>query len=298
MAKVFAAADIGSNTLHLLVSEASGKGLRRMVNESEWLSLGEIVSREGVIPELLIERLVEILKGFKRTAEAAKAESFYVFATEAMRRADNCASVLKRVKAAVGIEIELISPQREAELGLRGALMDTHPLSPHLMVETGGGSVQAACCRGHDILQESSLPIGTGVLIAAAQAVYPVRPSQVERMRLMIAEALEGQVDDAMNVRSMIACGGVARGIWRAMHPDGARMIHVEELKFLAWDVTRLDLPSIALRYGVKAKRAGTLLPGALIYEAFLHRFSLEEFEVSQFGVREGAILEMAARKV
>jgi len=269
-----------------------------MVNESEWLSLGEIVSREGVIPELLIERLVEILKGFKRTAEAAKAESFYVFATEAMRRADNCASVLKRVKAAVGIEIELISPQREAELGLRGALMDTHPLSPHLMVETGGGSVQAACCRGHDILQESSLPIGTGVLIAAAQAVYPVRPSQVERMRLMIAEALEGQVDDSMNVRSMIACGGVARGIWRAMHPDGARMIHVEELKFLAWDVTRLDLPSIALRYGVKAKRAGTLLPGALIYEAFLHRFSLEEFEVSQFGVREGAILEMAARKV
>lgn len=297
MAKVLAAADIGSNTIHLLVSDAGGKGLKRMVNESEWLSLGEIVSREGFIPDQLVEKLSEVLRVFKRTTEAAKAEKFYVFATEAMRRAANCASVIDQVFAATGVTIELISPKREAELGLKGALIDTHPLSPHLMVETGGGSVQAAFCRGQLIQNEFSLPIGTGVLIASGQVTYPVRPSHVERMRLFIAEALEGQIVEGINVRSMIACGGVARGIWRAMHPDGLRMVHLEELKFLIWDASRLDAATIAGRYGVKAKRAGTLLPGALIYEAFLQRYCLEEFEVSQYGVREGAILEMASRK-
>lgn len=82
------------------------------------------------------------------------------------------------------------------------------------------------------------------------------------------------------------------------MHPDGNRMLHIEELQYLIWDASRLDVQTIAARYGVKAKRAGTLLPGALIYEAFLTRFGIEEFEVSQFGVREGAILELASREV
>lgn len=296
MRKVLAAADIGSNTLHLLVAEATGKGLKRMVNESEWLSLGEVVAQEGSIPPALVERLLETLKSFKRLAEAAKAEELYVFATEAMRRAKNCEQVLERVQKEVGLKIELISPRREAELGLRGAMIDTRPHSPHLMVETGGGSVQAAFCRGHEITDEVSLRIGTGVLISKGQVSYPIRPSHVDRMRLIIAEALEANLADEYKVRTMISCGGVARGIWRAMHPDGDRMLHLEDLQYLIWDASRLDVPTIAARYGVKAKRAGTLLPGALIYEAFLIRFGIEEFEVSQYGVREGAVLESASR--
>lgn len=298
MRKVLAAADIGSNTLHLLVAEANGKGLKRMVNESEWLSLGEVVAKEGAIPPALVERLMETLRSFKRLTEAAKAEQLYVFATEAMRRATNCDQVLEQVQREVGLKIELISPRREAELGLRGAMVDTRPHSPHLMVETGGGSVQAAFCRGHEITDEVSLRIGTGVLISEGQVTYPVRPSHVDRMKLMIAEALEANLAEEYKVRTMISCGGVARGIWRAMHPDGNRMLHIEELQYLIWDASRLDVQTIAARYGVKAKRAGTLLPGALIYEAFLTRFGIEEFEVSQFGVREGAILELASREV
>ncbi len=296
MRKVLAAADIGSNTLHLLVAEFAGKGLKRMVNESEWLSLGEVVAKEGAIPPQLVDRLLEILKSFKRLTESAKAEELYVFATEAMRRAKNCDQVLERVQKEVGLKIELISPRREAELGLRGAMIDTRPHSPHLMVETGGGSVQAAFCRGHEITDEISLRIGTGVLISQGQVSYPIRPSHIDRMKLIIAEALEANLAGDYKVRTMISCGGVARGIWRAMHPDGDRMLHIEDLQYLIWDASRLDVATISARYGVKAKRAGTLLPGALIYEAFLIRFGIEEFEVSQFGVREGAILESASR--
>ena len=47
-------------------------------------------------------------------------------------------------------------------------------------------------------------------------------------------------------------------------------------------------------RFDVKPKRAGTLLPGALVYLALMQKFQLAEVMVSEFGVREGAILEMA----
>jgi exopolyphosphatase/pppGpp-phosphohydrolase len=49
MAQILATADIGSNTIHLLVAMASKKRFRRLVNDSEWLSLGEMVQRRGEI---------------------------------------------------------------------------------------------------------------------------------------------------------------------------------------------------------------------------------------------------------
>ena len=52
MNQTYAAADIGSNTVHLLVARLDEKGrLHRIENDSVWLSLGEIVSRLGEIPE-------------------------------------------------------------------------------------------------------------------------------------------------------------------------------------------------------------------------------------------------------
>lgn len=295
MAQVLAAADIGSNTAHLLVASVDRGQLRRLANESEWLSLGEVVARDGCIPDHLADRLVATLQSFLRLAGSYKATETYVFATEAMRRAANCQELLSRIRLQTGIQVDLVSPAREAELGLRGALQDTRPANPHLMIETGGGSVQVAWCEAARIVHDESLPIGTGALLAASGLQQPATTSQVDRLQRILDDAVESLAKFGIP-RSAIACGGVARGVWRALHPDGDRTIHREELRFLIWDARRLSHDQIIARYGVKPKRAATLLPGALVYLTLLTRFGLEEMEVSQFGVREGAILEMAHR--
>ena len=296
MGRVLATADIGSNTAHLLIAELGRTNLKRMVNESEWLSLGEVVSREGCIPKEAEDRLVETLTRFKRLADGAKAQSLYVFATEAMRRASNCDDVLKRIKKECGIEVDIVSPRREAELGLRGALQDTKPTNPVLMIETGGGSVQAAYCHNNVITEEVSLRIGTGVLIAKSNLQFPAAKPMVNKIKSVVDEALE-----ALNIMppaaSAIACGGVARGIWRALHPDGEKTIFRKELEFLAWDTQRLSEEQIVARYSVKPKRAQTLLPGSLIYLAMLEKIGIDEITVSQYGVREGAVMEIAGQK-
>lgn len=293
MARILAAADIGSNTAHILIAEAQRSGLKRLVNESDWLSLGEIVGREGRIPDTLAIRLQETLKRFKRLAQSFRSEQLYVFATEAMRRAENCEEILAQIKKTTGLKVDLISPLREAELGLRGALEDTNPHGTTLMVETGGGSVQAAWVKEAAMQKSLSMRIGSGSLIAASGLLQPASHAQIQRVAKLISDELSG-LDAHDQPSHIISCGGVARGIWRALHPDGDRRMHLEELRFLAWDAARLTPAQIVARYGVKAKRAATLLPGALVYSAFLEKFGLEEMEVSQFGVREGALLEMA----
>ena len=96
--RVFAAADIGSNTAHLLVAATDGSLVMRIDNYNEWIPLGEVVTRVGSIPKEVTQDLVDACKSFKRLADAKGAEELYVFATEGMRMARNHETVLRKIQ--------------------------------------------------------------------------------------------------------------------------------------------------------------------------------------------------------
>jgi exopolyphosphatase / guanosine-5'-triphosphate,3'-diphosphate pyrophosphatase len=111
----------------------------------------------------------------------------------------------------------------------------------------------------------------------------------------MAIRSIEGKIPEGARG---VASGGVARGLWRAIHPDGEKRLFKEELDYIIWAATRLPVDRIVARFTVKQKRAQTLLPGALVYRALMEHFGLAEIAISEFGVREGAILEMARGKI
>ncbi|MEZ5162503.1 MAG: hypothetical protein R2688_01885 [Fimbriimonadaceae bacterium] len=296
MGRIIACADIGSNTAHLLIAHATESGLKRLVNESIWLSLGEVVTREGEIPKEKAKELLAAMRQFDALIKEYGAKDTYIFATEAMRKASNHEELLNIVKTKVGFNIDIISPRMEAELSYKASQIDTSGPEPMLLLEAGGGSVQVAHCRKGKICEEFSLPIGTGALTAHAGLSYPATQDMIAAVREKITEEASA-ISDLPRVKRVVACGGVARGLWRALHPDGDQTLTAEELKFLAWDCQRLIPSTIVARYDVKLKRAETLLLGALIYLEFLGLFAHDELTVSKYGVREGAILELAKGK-
>jgi len=296
MGRVLATVDIGSNTAHLLVAEADSGTVKKILDETNWLSLGEVVGRLRTIPDPLQETLIRTLVEYKRFAQEQGAQSIYVFGTEALRAAGNSSEVLNRVERATGIRVELISGRREAELGLRGTLLDSGAAS-FVLVEVGGGSAQVAQCTRKRIKEEASLPLGTGTLIAKMGLTSPCDYAHLKRTQRFVQEALD-QADLLDESGPIVASGGVARGLWRALHPDGDRVLNLEELNYLIWSTQRLSDEQICSRFQVKPKRALTLLPGAIVYRQVLERAGQEEMTISRFGVREGALLEMSEGRI
>jgi exopolyphosphatase/guanosine-5'-triphosphate,3'-diphosphate pyrophosphatase len=297
MARIIATADIGSNTAHLLVARTDGATLTRLVNRNDWIALGEVVARQGKIPSAHVARIVATLKTFRTVASKSLAESIYVFATEAMRAASNHTEVMRTVKEKTGLNVKLITPQQEAFLGLRGVMLDVPAKQPALLLEVGGGSAQIAHVIGPKILQEVSLPIGTGRLIAGADMRNPCPLENVVLAEALVDEAL-GQCPRFEKPEIAVASGGVGRGLWRAVHPDGERRVVRQEVEYLAWATARMSGDRIASRFGVGIRRAETLLPGALVFRKLLDHFGFEEMIVSEYGVREGAALEVADGKI
>lgn len=151
--------------------------------------------------------------------------------------------------------------------------------------------------HGNSVEEDTSLPLGTGRLTARFGLTFPAAPETVSAMRA----AVEEQINEAVKgfaASRVIASGGVARGVWKALHPDGDKGIESRELDYLTWAATRLPVEVIARRFDVKLKRAATLLPGCIVYRSVLRALGAEKLRVSEHGVREGAILELIAGKV
>lgn len=298
MGRIFATADVGSNTAHILVAETDGKAVERLENVSEWISLGEAVTRTGIVSAERIEEISRVMSQFADIARKRKAEGLYVFATEAMRLARNHEAVVQRILKDTGIQVEIISPQREVELSLDGIVLNGNGRKADLILEVGGGSAQVATVNGGGLKRHLSLPIGTGRLVALTGLASPTTPDKLLAAERMVADALQ-TISVAMPKNPhVVASGGVARGFVRALHPDLEKWIHREEIEFTIWATSRLTPEKIAERFRVKIRRAQTLLPGALVYRALMERLGIAEMYVSDYGVREGAILGLARGKI
>lgn len=297
MVRTLATADIGSNTAHLLVAQSDGHTVIKLESSSEWIGLGEMIARNRALPDEIVARITETLKGFLVTARARGAESIYVFATEAIRRALNGAEACEAIERETKLPVDVIAPKREAELSLRGAELDTPTLRACFLFEIGGGSLQIGELEEGTLRRSHSLPLGTGSLVAATELRSPCPRPILEAARDFVEKTFEG-VDIQSKECQGIASGGVARGIWRALHPDGDPMLSPEEFDYLVWAASHLSRDQLSERFRVKYKRAGTLLPGALVFQTLVRRYSVGELRVSQYGIREGAILEMATGKI
>ncbi len=297
MVRTFAAADIGSNTAHLLVAATDGELVMRVDNLNEWIPLGEVVSRLGEIPKDVMEMLTLAVREFKRIATSKKVDGFYVFATEGMRMARNHAEVLERIYRETGVKVEIISPAVEAQLSFRGTQLDTRNLGAKILFEVGGGSAQVAIIDEDRIIEQISLPLGTGRIVAETGLSNPCPEYALVAANNYISRKLQECTLKAQS-KLAVASGGVGRGLWRALHPDGEKVIAKYEIEYLRNSVEAMSVDRIGSRFSVKQKRAGTLLPGSLVYLALMNHFGVEACVISEFGVREGAILEMATKKV
>ena len=191
MVRTFAAADIGSNTAHLLVAATDGELVMRVDNLNEWIPLGEVVTRYGEIPKDVMEMLILSMREFKRVATSKKVAGFYVFATEGTRMATNHKAVLDRIQKETGVKVEVITPAMEAHLSFRGTQLDTRNHGAKILFEVGGGSAQVALIDSENILEQVSLPLGTGRVVAETGLTNPCSDTALKAAQTYIQRKLQ-----------------------------------------------------------------------------------------------------------
>jgi exopolyphosphatase/guanosine-5'-triphosphate,3'-diphosphate pyrophosphatase len=173
---VFAALDLGTNNCRMLVarpdagSEAHG-GFRVVDSFSRITRLGEGVSASGRLSDDAMDRTIDALKRCAEKMERRRVSASRHVATEACRRAVNCADFLARVTCETGLALEIITPQEEATLALKGCAALLDPSIPYALIfDIGGGSTEVLFVRVSDhpaLAVEGCISMPMGVVTVA-----------------------------------------------------------------------------------------------------------------------------------
>ena len=121
-----AALDVGSNSIRLIVAEVEEDGSYRVLDdERETTRLAAGLTRAVSLSPEAVARSMEAIARMKAIADGLQVSRLRAIATSAVREAANgrdfCDEVLRRI----GVEIEIISPEEEAQLAFRSAAAAT-----------------------------------------------------------------------------------------------------------------------------------------------------------------------------
>src|SRR6266481_4270233 len=94
-------------------------GLVPRVQRRKHLNLGMVVGREGRIPESYASTAVKAVTKLRRRTELSGTDRIVAVATSALRDAGNREKVARRLAAAAGVPVRILSGDEEAALTFR-----------------------------------------------------------------------------------------------------------------------------------------------------------------------------------
>lgn len=287
----YAAIDIGSNAVRLLLSEVfetdSGPYFRKISLIRMPIRLGKDAFILGKISKERAERLTSTINGFKHLIASYQPLDFRACATSAMREAANGPKIKEHILEKTGVDIEIIDGKEEARV-----IFANNPWrhlaedSAWLFVDVGGGSTEITIFSDGKT-KSHSFGIGTIRLIEDI-----VHKSQWKEMKTWVRE----HTNSFSHIDAIGSGGNINKIIKMAKCTDGksitrAKIKQVRDyLKFFSYDerITKL---------GLKPDRADVIMPALKIYLSVMKWGGFDTLSVPQIGLADGLVQLMYMKR-
>ncbi|MEY3206227.1 MAG: hypothetical protein RLZZ21_2558 [Planctomycetota bacterium] len=302
------AIDIGSNSVRLLVAEAlRGSNYRILDEEREPTRLGRSVSSKGLLDDESMERTITALRTFKQIAAGYQVTSLRTIATCAVRESRNGPEFCRRVREQVGLDVEVISGEREARLAFASVQHAFDLSSKNVIVaDIGGGSTELVFATGNLIESIFSTPLGAVRLTEQ----FGIGDGAEEADFARGLARLEEEVTTCLKKRTtrplfaphfLVGCGGTFTTLAELMMaakrevdvPVAGYRVSQAEIHHLLDRLSKMPLRGRRTIPGMTPDRADIIVAGLTIVDALLKRFRVNTVVVHTRGVRDGLVREM-----
>jgi len=284
----FAAIDIGSNAVRLLITDAqeytNGTRFKKISLIRVPLRLGVDVFVHKEISPYNEKRLIKTLMGFKNLMEAFEVISFKACATSAMREAKNGEYIVAHIKKKTGIDLEVISGKDEAEILYSTKIADVlDPGKSYLYVDVGGGSTEVTLFSKGKIITSHSFTIGT-IRILSGQ----VTNSDWVFLRSWVkAHTIENQPVE------IIGSGGNIIKLHKLLNKKEKETIYTPELRELYRYIKSFTVDERIDVLKLNPNRADVIVPAAKIFLTVMKASNSRKIHVPRIGIADGLIHQL-----
>ena len=295
--KCYAAIDIGSNAVRLLIKKEKedenliSKRLSKVMLLRVPLRLGFDVFSLGEVSEIKLVKLRRLMKAFRQLMKIYEVTDYRACATSAMRDAKNGKSVIKKILKDTGINIEVIDGQEEAHM-----IYDNHiecmedRTGNYIYVDVGGGSTEINLLTNGELVQSLSYNIGTVRILSGA-----VKDETWAQMK----DDLTRLTADFQGI-NIIGSGGNINKLYRlAEKKDKKKMrMPIASLQGLYDELKPLTPEQRMNEFSLKADRADVIVPAAEIFLTIANIVKAEYIHVPVIGLADGIIDSLYSKQL
>ncbi|MBQ3572759.1 MAG: hypothetical protein IJA15_08025 [Clostridia bacterium] len=285
--KSIAIIDIGSNS----VRERISLGEKVFYRNTITTQLAKD-SKDGVLCEQSINRTFEGLDQLIAVAKEYGSE-IYPFATAAVRNSKNKEEFCNRFFARYGIKLEVVSGEKEAKLGIMGALNG----ADGCLIDVGGASSELVISKGGQIIYANSAKIG-------AVTLTDLCARDITKATLKVNQQIAHLPSVTCSYSTVYAIGGTANVIafiaskeevYNRDKTNGLTIL-ASELKEYVKDFYLRTPENIAKTFKINQLRANVIHSGALILYLFTQMVNARNIILKEDDNLEGYYLEKVKR--
>ncbi len=296
-----AAIDAGSNAIRLAIAEVRpGAGLAFIGTERFPVRLGHRVFLERQLDSATISRATDAFAHFRRLLDRYQVKSYRAVATSAAREARNRQLLLRGIRRASGIRLEVIGSAEEARL-VRHAVVQAmgEQMAPRLIFDLGGGSLEITLLHAEGVERSFAFPLGTVRLMESMGLSERMTREQQRAVRDRVLATLVSAWPDPPELADniVVGCGGNAEALARITSgapQRGIPVLHMGLLKRRLPEILRLDVRGRMKAFGVRRDRADVMAVAAIILTTLAEWLDLRNVLVPGVGVREGILRDLA----
>ena len=277
----YAVIDVGSNSVRLMLWEN-----RTLYKKIACTRLAENMSG-GFLDKASMERTARAVRFFAEEGKKDGAGVIFVFGTAALRKANNRDEFLTAVKEKCGLSVDVISGEKEAEIGAFGALNG----KDGGVIDVGGASTEIVVISGGKPVYEKSADVG-------AVTVKDACGDNESKAFGLISDIISiyGEIPKT----EFTAIGGTATSLssvslsLETYDPEKVNgyVLTFSEVKRLKEKLYGMPLPERLELKGLQRERVGIIPSGANILFAIMQKFGIERIRVSESDNLEGYIAD------
>ncbi len=273
-----------------------------MCKERHFVSLAE--NGIGSLSKGAMDRGVMALIDFDNKMKDYNVSQCKVVGTSALRSATNSKDFLHRIKKEVGLDIEVISGDREAALIYKGVSRLIVPSDYHQMIiDVGGGSVEFILFHDEVLSWAQSFDIGIGVLYNLIDLSDPCTVEEIDRIGQYLDDELKSLVTaiDGLDIRSLIGASGsfevikTMRG--EEVLSDELSIVSISDYRSIAGKLIASTEDCRSQMVGLPSTRVKLIVVTMILIDKAIEIIAPDELLVSPYALKEGLLSELMGYK-
>ena len=293
-----AAIDCGTNSIRLLIADITGDNFKEVLRTMEIVRLGQGVDQNKAFNPDAIDRTLNAVRLFKDQIASKGVEKIRFCATSATRDATNRNLFIDGVRDILGIEVEVIPGEEEAELSFIGATKELRQSdSPFLVVDIGGGSTEFVF-GSEKVDFAKSVNIGCVRMSERHLNTQPPSMAQIAQaiVDIDIAIAQAAAVVPITTAKTLVAVAGTATTVAAAaleLDDYDRHMIHLSRISAsnvhkVAASFQSMNKDQIASLGFMHPGRVDVITAGSLVLSRIMAATGASEFVASESDILDG----------